>query len=81
MKTKKKITELRSLIYGKFDSQTEFAERLGWSKQRLSKITSGRKEPSIREVSAISQGLGIDIAVVARIFVQYWSLVGKRETA
>ena len=55
---KKKISELRSLIYGKYDSQAEFAEALGWSKQRLSKITSGRKEPSISEVFEISKGLG-----------------------
>ena len=77
----RKISELRSLIYGRFDSQTEFAEYLGWSKQRLSKITSGRKEPSISEVSEISQGLGIEISVVVRIFVRYWSPVRQQETA
>jgi transcriptional regulator with XRE-family HTH domain len=72
-----KISELRSLIYGKFDSQTEFAEFLGWSKQRLSKVTSGKKEPSISEVFEIANGLGVDISVAVRIFVQYWASNGQ----
>jgi len=78
---RRKISEIRSLIYGRYDSQTAFAEALGWSKQRLSKITSGRKEPSISEVFEISQGLEIDLSVAARIFVQYWSSIEPRETA
>jgi len=75
-----KIAELRSLIYGKFDSQTEFAEFLGWSKQRLSKVTSGKKEPSISEVFEIANGLGIDISVAVRIFVHYWVTKGHAKS-
>ena len=75
----KKISELRSLIYGRFDSQTEFAEYLGWSKQRLSKVTSGKKEPSISEVFEISQGLGIDLPTTMRIFVQHWIPEDKQD--
>ena len=68
-----KIYELRSIIYGKFDSQTKFANELGWSKQRISKISSGKKEPTISETSKIAKALGIDISVIADIFVQYWA--------
>lgn len=69
----KKVFELRSLIYGKFDSQTEFAEHLQWSKQRLSKVTSGKKEPSISEISEIAKGLDMEISDLVPIFVQYWT--------
>jgi len=75
----RKISELRSLVYGKFDSQTEFAEHLNWSKQRLSKVTSGKKEPSISEVFEIAQGLDADMAVVVRIFVQYWTAKERKK--
>jgi len=68
-----KIYELRSIIYGKFDSQTKLADALGWSKQRISKISSGKKEPSIREAHRIAEVLEMDIATVVEIFVQYWS--------
>ena len=67
-----KIYELRSIIYGKFDSQTKFANALGWSKQRISKISSGKKEPTISETSQIAKALDLDISVIADIFVQYW---------
>jgi len=75
-----KISELRSLIYGKFDSQTDFATALGWSKQRLSKVTSGKKEPSISEVFEIANGLGVDISVAVRIFVQFWTANGQSKS-
>ena len=78
VKMERKISELRSLIYGKFDSQTEFAEHLKWSKQRLSKVTSGKKEPSISEISDIAEGLGVEISVLVPIFVQYWTEEKRR---
>ena len=61
------------MIYGRFDSQTKLAEVLGWSKQRVSKISSGKKEPTIREAYKLAEVLEIDIAKVAEVFVQYWS--------
>jgi len=68
----RRIFELRSLIYGKFKSQTEFAESLGWSKQRLSKITSGGKQPNVVEVYEIAKGLDVDVSVIIHIFLQVW---------
>ncbi|MCL1808226.1 MAG: helix-turn-helix domain-containing protein [Clostridiales bacterium] len=68
-----KILALRGLIYGKFDSETAFAKRLGWSRQRLNKITSGKSKPDIDEVFIIAQGLEEDFETVAQVFLQYWS--------
>jgi transcriptional regulator with XRE-family HTH domain len=78
---KKKIFELRSLIYGKFDSETAFAEHLGWTRQRLNKITTGQKEPSVTEVHIIAEGLGIDVSVIFQIFLHFWSPDRQRNTA
>lgn len=68
-----KVKELRSLIYGKYDSEAEMASRIGWSRQRLSKITSGLKEPDVSEINVIAQALGISLEEVAQIFLRYKS--------
>ena len=64
----KKVLGLRSLIYGKFDTEAAFAEHLGWSRQRLSKITNGKKVPSIYEAKAIADALDEDIQKIADCF-------------
>jgi DNA-binding phage protein len=69
---KEKVYELRGLIYSKFDSETTFAKHIGWSRQRLYKITSGKKEPDINEVREIAAGLGVDAMLLVDIFIRYW---------
>ena len=75
-----KILELRSLIYGRFDSETAFAEHIGWSRQRLNKITTGRKEPHVTEVLEIAEGLDADVSVIVNIFLRFWSPRRRRNT-
>jgi len=68
-----KIFELRSLIYGKYNSEAEFAKRLGWPRQRLNKITAGKKEPCVSEVYEIAEGLEEDVCKVFQVFLRFWS--------
>ena len=74
-----KILALRGLIYGKFDTETAFAEHLGWTRQRLNKITAGKRKPDIDEVFDIAQGLDADFEKVAYIFLKFWSPNGQLE--
>lgn len=55
---KKKVRELRGLIYSLYDTESEFASELGWERQRLSKITNGAKEPDVDELNVLSKALG-----------------------
>ena len=64
-----KVLGLRSLIYGKFDSESDFAKQLGWPRQRLSRITNGKKIPNIYEAKDIADALGVDIDVIAGFFL------------
>lgn len=61
--------KLRSLIYGRFVNEAEFARRLGWSRQRLNKITTGAKEPNLTEVRDIALALNVPFDDVANIFL------------
>ena len=64
-----KILGLRGLIYKKFDSQSTFAAHLGWSRQRLSAITCGKRIPSIYEAYDIAQGLEVSLDKIAHVFI------------
>lgn len=65
-----KIIELRGLIYGKYETETQLAHDLGWSKQRLNVITTGRREPDLEEVAAIAEKLGRSVEEIFYIFLR-----------
>lgn len=68
-----KVKELRSLIYGSYNSEAEMADMMGWTRQRLSKITNGKKEPNLAEINEISQALNKSVEEIAQIFLRYKS--------
>lgn len=64
-----KIYRLRSLIYAKYDSEAQLAADLGWTRQRLNRITNGVKEPDLDEIRELSEKLGVQIQEVVSIFL------------
>jgi transcriptional regulator with XRE-family HTH domain len=64
-----KVLDLRGMIYAKFDNETKAADALGWSRQRLNKITSGKKIPDLDEVNDLARVLDTSFMDVARIFL------------
>jgi len=70
--------ELRSMIVLKFDSESACAEYLGWPKQRLNKITNGKKEPSVSELCEIAKAVDCSVTDLANIFLQRTSPNGQR---
>ena len=73
-----KVIPLRGLIYSKFESESECACAMGWKKQRLNKITTGKKEPDLNDVKAISDVLGVTFMDVANIFLREKSPNGEK---
>ena len=64
-----KILALNGLIHSKFDSESKMAVAMGWSRQRLNKITNGDKEPNLFEVRDIAKAVGTSFETVAQIFL------------
>lgn len=60
---------LIGLILGQFKSQREFADRIGWTPQKLNKILNRVQEPTIPEVQEIAEGLGVPFVMVAKFFM------------
>lgn len=65
-----KVKRLRGAIYEQFDSEAEFAQEIGWPRQRLNRITTGRKEPTVSELNELAIGLNISVERVAGFFLQ-----------
>ena len=68
-----KVRELRGLIYSQYDSETEFANAIGWPRQRVNKITNGTKEPDIDELNILAKALNKSVGDIAQIFLRYKS--------
>ncbi|MGE1062983.1 helix-turn-helix transcriptional regulator [Megasphaera paucivorans] len=66
----KKIKELTDIIYDKFHTEAACAEMLGWSRQRLNKITNGKKIPDVSELNSLSNVLDTSVGSLAIIFLQ-----------
>lgn len=65
----KKVRQLRSLIYGNYDTEADFARAIGWERQKLSKITNGVKVPDIDELNQLARGLDRPIEEIVNIFL------------
>lgn len=65
-----KIRALCGLIHNKYDFEIQLAREIGWSKQRLSRITTGIKKPDLSEVSTLSKALDVPFEQLANIFLQ-----------
>lgn len=72
-----KVRELRGLIYSQYDSETEFANAIGWPRQRVNKITNGTKEPDIDELNILAKALNKSVGDIAQIFLRYKSPNGQ----
>ncbi len=48
------ITSLKGKVLGKFFSITAFAEAIGWSRNKASRIVNGVQEPTVDDIVSIT---------------------------
>lgn len=49
----------RGIIFTKFKNITEFAEAVGWSRNKASRIVNGVQEPNANEMEQMANVLGV----------------------
>lgn len=69
--------ELKILILKKYRSEAQCAKRLGWDRQRLNKISLGKKEPSVYELNALATALDKSVSDLVPIFLRKRSPNGQ----
>lgn len=65
----KRIANLRGLIYTHYNSESALADAIGWTRQRLNRITSGKKVPSLNDLDALAEALDTTVGELAQIFL------------
>ena len=63
-----KNLELNGLIHTMYPNESAMAKAMGWPRQRLNRITSGRKMPDLEETTEIATALKKPLTDVANIF-------------
>lgn len=67
------MTQLQQLIRRKFGTETALAEKLGWTRQKLNRITGGAMMPNIAVAWELSQAMGEEIDVVCRLIEEAYN--------
>lgn len=61
--------ELSRIIHEKYRSEAEFARAVGWSRQKMNKITTGKQLPEISELNKMAEMLDVGIPDLLRAFL------------
>ena len=64
-----RIPQLNGLIHTVYNSESDMARAMNWSKQRLNRITTGKKVPDLFDVNAMANALHTSFISVAQIFL------------
>lgn len=65
-----KNLQLSSMIHAVYGSESQMAKTMGWSRQRLNRITNGKKVPDLFELDDIASALNTPFLSVAHIFLR-----------
>lgn len=63
-----KVKGLRGLIYSIYESESECAREMNWSKQRLNRITAGKKIPTVHEANELARALHTSVETIVSFF-------------
>lgn len=73
-----KNLELSGMIHAKYYNESAMAKSMGWSRQKLNRITTGRKLPDLQETKEIALALDKTLQEVADIFLSTKSPIGDK---
>ena len=60
---------IAEIIGEKYKSQAEMARKMGWNRQRLNSILTGRKEPDVADVVEFARALGRTVEETVGLFI------------
>lgn len=60
----------RGLVYSKFKTIADFAQTIGWTRQKATNIVNGLQEPSLDDTDKMAKALDLSLDETARFFLQ-----------
>lgn len=64
------INNVKGAVYARFKDIADLANTLGWSRQKLSPIINGKKEPSLSDVQDIAKAMEMDVTQLTSFFLE-----------
>ena len=64
------INKVRGAVYSRYTDIAALAKKIGWSRQKLSPIVNGKKEPDLSEVQLMADAMDMDASVLASFFLE-----------
>ena len=64
------INKVRGAVYARYKSVATLAEKLGWSRQKLSTLVNGDGEPDLSEIQVMAEAMEMDVAELALFFLE-----------
>jgi len=59
----------RGLVYSKFKTIADFAQAIGWTRQKATNIVNGLQEPSLDDTDKMAKALDLTLDETARFFL------------
>lgn len=59
----------RGLVYSKFKTIADFAQVIGWTRQKATSIVNGQQEPSLDDTDKMAKALNLSLDETARFFL------------
>ena len=60
----------RGLVYSKYKTIADFAQAIGWTRQKATNIVNGQQEPSLDDTDKMAKALNLSLDETARFFLQ-----------
>ena len=64
------INNVKGAVYARYKDIAELANVLGWSRQKLSLIVNGKKEPNLSDIQAMAKAMCMDADKLASFFLE-----------
>lgn len=64
------INNVKGAVYARYKDIADLANTLGWSRQKLSPIVNGKKEPSLSDVQEMAEALEMDVTLLTSFFLE-----------
>jgi transcriptional regulator with XRE-family HTH domain len=59
----------RGLVYSRYKTIAEFAQVIGWTRQKATNIVNGLQEPSLDDTDKMAKALNLSLEETARFFL------------
>ena len=64
------INNVKGAVYARFKDIADLANTLGWSRQKLSPIVNGLKEPDLSDIQAMAEAMEMDVFELTLFFLE-----------